>query len=186
MVWLILGVLTWSLVHLSQFLAPRLRSTLIGRLGENPYKGLFSILIIASLVLMVLGWRNSVPHPVFPTPAWGRIVTLILSGVAMILFVSSGMPTNIRRFLRHPQLTGFALWSVAHLPANTDHRSLILFGGLAGWAVLEILFINRRDGIWTKPAAVPFKRDLLPIFVGTIAYVILLWAHPWITGVRLI
>lgn len=181
--WLTLGVFVWSIVHLLQFLTPDIRINLINRIGENPYKGLFSLLIVISVVLMVFGWRNSSPELVYLPPIYGHMVTLILSAVALILFFSSKVATNIKRLLRHPQLTGFTLWAVAHLFSNGDSRSIILFGGLALWAILEVLFINRRDGDWVKPAAVPLARDLIPILIGLTVYILLLWLHPYFAGV---
>ena len=45
------------------------------------------------------------------------------------------IPNNVKRLLRHPQLTGVALWGIGHLLANGESRSIILFGGLGAWAI---------------------------------------------------
>lgn len=185
MLLLICGILLWSLVHLSKSLAPGVRAGLSGRIGDNAYKGLFSLLIVFSLVLIVLGWRGSVPLPGYDPPQWGRIVAVALMVPALILFFASNLPTNLKRLLRHPQLTGVTMWAVAHLLSNGDRRSLVLFGGFALWCIAEIIFINRRDGAWTRPAAVPIINDLKPVAIGIGAFALLAWVHPYFAGVPL-
>jgi uncharacterized membrane protein len=92
------------------------------------------------------------------------------------------VPTNLKRWIRHPQLTGVAVWGLAHLVANGDTRSLVLFGGLGAWAVLEIVLINRREGAWQKPAPLPITADLKPLVAAAVAFALLLYLHPWIAG----
>ena len=81
--------------------------------------------------------------------------------MGFILFFAAYPPTNVKRLLRHPQLTGVALWGVGHLLANGESRSIVLFGGLTLWAIAEIVVINRRDGARDKPAPVPAKTPRL-------------------------
>ena len=180
--WLMAGVLLWSVAHLSGCLAPGPRARLLNRVGEPVYKGIFSLVMVASIVMIVVGWRSSVPYSVYRPPQWGHLATLILMVPAIILFVASNMPTNLKRVLRHPQLTGFALWAAIHLLSNGDRNSVVLFGGLALWAILQIVLINRRDGAWTRPAAVPVMKDLIPVVVGIAVFAVLLWAHPFLAG----
>ncbi|MDH3589058.1 MAG: NnrU family protein [Gammaproteobacteria bacterium] len=182
MLMLVLGVLLWALVHSSKRLAPGVRAGIIERIGENPYKGIFSLLIIGSLVLIVFGWRGSVPYSVYRPPQWGHGATVLLMLPALILFVSSNMPTNIKRLLRHPQLAGLALWAIAHLLGNGDRRSVVLFAGLALWAIAEILLINWREGAWQRPPAVARKQDLKPVIIGLVVFAVLAWLHPYFTG----
>ncbi|MGH8769757.1 MAG: NnrU family protein, partial [Burkholderiales bacterium] len=53
--------------------------------------------------------------------------------------------------------------------------------GLGVWAIVEILVISRRE-VWIKPEAVGAKRSLVPVLVGVIAWIVLVFAHPWIAG----
>ena len=53
--------------------------------------------------------------------------------------------------MRHPQLTAVKIWAVAHLLVNGDLASLVLFGGLLAWAVVEVIVINRSE-VWVRPA----------------------------------
>jgi len=148
---LVAGVLLWSVVHLFPAIATGGRRALVARLGDGPYRGLFALLIVCSLVCIVLGWRSTTPVAVYtPAPAM-RSVTLGLMVVALILFVSARAPTDIKRLIRHPQLTGVLTWAVAHLLSNGDSRSLVLFGGIGVWTIVEMFVINARDGRWRKP-----------------------------------
>jgi len=180
---LVLGVALWSGVHLIPTTARALRSRMIERLDAQKYQGLFALAILSSLALIVFGWRSTPPVPVYAVPAWGRVAAMVLVLPALVLFVASGLETNIKRFIRHPQLTGLIVWSVGHLLANGESRSLVLFGGLGLWAIVAIATINRRDGEWKRPPPTPWIGDLKPIGAGAIGYGILLFAHPYIAGV---
>lgn len=183
MVWLLIGVALWSAVHFVPSLGVAARTGLIARVGEQPYKGIFALSLVGAIVLMVVGWRSSVSTVVYVGPAWGALATNVLVFVGLVLFVASGVATNIKRVLRHPQLTGVAVWAAAHLLSNGDLRSLVLFGGLGLWALVEMLAINRRDGAWVKPDAVPMTAELRPLVGAVVVYVVLFFAHPWIAGV---
>ena len=183
MIWLILGVVLWSATHLLNGIGRNLRGSMISRFGAGGYKGLFSLTILASMVMMVVGWRASVPHLIYLPPAAGRTAALVLMLIALILFAASGVPTNIKRFIRHPQLTGVAIWSLAHLLSNGDSRSIILFGGIGAWALLEMPAINRREGPWQKPQPLPLSAEIQPLVGGIVIYVALLFAHPYLFNV---
>ncbi len=183
MILLGLGVLLWSGVHLIRGMAPSMRDNLVATIGEGPYKGLFSLALLASIGLMVAGWRSATPDLLYLPPAWGRTAALPLMLVALILFAASGVPTNIKRFLRHPQLTGVATWSVAHLLANGDSRSVILFAGIGMWALLEMPLINRRNQPWQAPPALPLSAEIKPLVGGLVGYIVLFLAHPYLFGV---
>ncbi|MBC7944885.1 MAG: NnrU family protein [Burkholderiales bacterium] len=180
---LITGILLWSIVHLVPGAAPQLKLKVTETLGGGAYRAVFSALIVISLVCMVFGWRNTAPTALYGPADGMRVVTGALMLVALVLFFSSRVPTDIKRGIRHPQLTGVFLWAVAHLIANGDSRSLVLFGGLGVWAIIEMLVINRRDAAWVKPETVGAKRSFVPVFIGTVAWIALVLAHPWIAGV---
>jgi len=100
-----------------------------------------------------------------------------------MIFLGSAVPTNLKRVLRHPQLLGVAIWSAAHLLSNGADRWLVLFGGLGSWSVLEMLAINRRDGARQQPEPVPVAAELKSLVAAVVAFAVLYFAHPYITGV---
>jgi uncharacterized membrane protein len=179
---LILGVLIWSGVHFIPSIGAKQRAALIARIGEGPYKGLFALSLVGAITLMALGWRGTAPVAAFTPPAWGRGFAHTAMFVSLVLFMGSNVPTNIKRFIRHPQLTGVAVWALAHLLANGDLRAVVLFGGLGLWSIAEMVFINQRDGAWEKPEPLPLVAEVKPLVAGVIGYAILIFAHPYIAG----
>lgn len=179
---LIAGVVLWSAVHLFPGAAPDTRQAMIDRLGRNRYRGLFAILILAALVMIVLGWKSASPRSVYmPVIGAGPVASLLML-VAFVLFVAAQSRTNIKRYLRHPQLTAVTAWALAHLLANGDSRSVVLFGGFGIWAVLSMALINRRDGAYEKPAAVAVMSDISTGIIGIIAFAAVLYFHRSLFG----
>ena len=184
---LILGVLLWTLVHLFPSLMPGARSRLISKLGEGPYKGLFALDLVIAILLMVFGWRSTQPESWYAAPLAGvNLVTSALVLAAFVLMGAANAPTNIKRYLRHPMLTGVIVWGVAHLLANGDNRSVILFGTLSAWAVVAIVAINRREGEWAKPEAVPVSKDIVLVVIGAVLTAVVAFFHEYLSGVPLI
>lgn len=183
MIWLWLGLIVWSVVHAMPSLAPGLKTKLIGGLGEGPYKGAFALLIVASIVLMVLGWQWSVADIVYEPPLWGRHVAMLLVLIAFLLFAFSHGKSNTKRFIRHPQLSAVVAWAIGHLLANGDSRSVVLFGVLGLWALIEMVLLNRRDGAPALPAPRPWLAELKPVVIGLVLYVIFIVVHPYLFGV---
>jgi uncharacterized membrane protein len=183
MVLLIIGLVMWSGLHFIPSLAIHSRTQLISKWGEKKYRNIFSILVVFSIILMVLGWRSIDPVAIYTPPEWGGLITSLFVLITFILFSAAHSESNIKRFIRHPQLTGLIIWSVGHLLSNGDNRSLILFGTLGLWAIMEIIVINNREGAWVKPAPVSAKSELLVTMEGTIIFAIFLFAHPYLFGV---
>ncbi|WP_238946742.1 NnrU family protein [Seongchinamella unica] len=186
MILLTLGVLLWAGTHLMPSISPSTREALVARLGENGYKGMFSALMLLALALIIFGWRSiDQPTYLYTLPLWTRHLGMLIVLLAFILFVASGQPSRIKQYLRHPQLTGLILWAGAHLMMNGDTRALVLFGGLGLWAILEIIFINRRDGQWVKPEVPGPAQDLKILVVSLVVFAGVAWAHPWLAGVAI-
>lgn len=180
---LIAGVLFWSVVHLLPSAAPTVRSTLAAKLGEGLFKGLFALDIVIALVLIIYGWKTAVPSFVYAPPMFGGSIPTALLILAVLLMAASSMPNNLRRYIRHPQMTGVLCWSAGHLLSNGDNRSIVLFGGLGLWAILEMLFINKRDGEWQRPDSVAMSKDLLTALTAAAAFALLANLHTGLFGV---
>lgn len=180
---LLTGITVWSLVHLFPAVAPAARENAIFKLGENAYKGLFSLLILSALLMIVFGWKSSVPMSVYAPPVAPGPLPSIMVFVALVLFFSARFKTYSKRLLRHPQMAGTFLWAVAHLLTNGDSRSLALFGSFAAWALLEIVLCNRRDGPRTGLPAASLKFDLAAVLVGGVAWALIGHFHVKLFGV---
>ena len=185
---LALGVLLWSVVHFIPGIAADLKKNMVDRYGEYPYKGVFTLLMIVSLYLIISGWQSMTPvapavlEMVYTPPDWGGYAAGLLVLIGFILFLAPYPPNNFRRMMRHPQLLGMVSWGVGHLLAVGTQRAIVLFGGLAVWAIIEIFLLNRRDGEWVKPAKVPFLRDLSMVSFSVLAYVGFLYTHHLLFG----
>ena len=82
-------------------------------------------------------------------------------------------------------MTAVAVWAFAHLLLNGDSRSMILFGGMGIWAVLEMVLINRRDGEWVKPEAASWAREIRGLVISIVVMVVVVMLHPYIAGVAI-
>ena len=182
---LIAGLLVWSLVHLIPSLAAPVKQKLTTQLGEKVYKLLFAVLIFAALALIIFGWRSTVPSYLYQLPEFTRHIAMLLVLFAFILMGASNYPTRIKQFIRHPQLTGVIVWAFAHLMLNGDSRSVLLFGGMGLWAILEIIFINRREGAWVKQTVPGWAREIRGLAISLVVFVVVVMLHPYIAGVSI-
>ena len=178
---LVAGLVLFIAVHLIPSVAP-LRAALIARLGPGPYRGLFSLVAAAGLVLVVWGFARAPFEPLYAAPAWGRQVAMFAVPVALVLFAAANMPTHIRAVLRHPMLLGLLLWATAHLLSNGDLRSVVLFGGFAGYAVLGLVSAVAR-GQRLSDKAPRLAMDGVAIVAGLVAAGLLAVFHATLFGV---
>lgn len=185
-IYLIIGVLLFGLIHLYPAVLASSRLALIEKIGEGAYKGIFSLLVIFSLVLIVAGWRITGAVEVYEAPIWASLATLILMYPVLFLFISARAGSNIKRVFRHPQLSSISLWGIAHLLSNGESRAIALFGALAIWALIQMILLNRRDGEWQKPDKLPISRDIRVGIIALVAYVALAYGHGYFTGATLI
>ena len=185
---LLIGLTLWVGVHLFPSSLPQVRDALIKQIGLGPYQGLFALLIITGVILIVFGWRATLPTQVYVPQAGLRHAAMLLVVVGFVLMAAASFPrTRVKRLIRHPQLTGVLLWALAHLLANGDSRSLLLFSVIAIWTVISMLLINRRDGDWVKPeTTMVWYGELLVVAAGVGIALLLMRFHYYLAGVSLI
>lgn len=185
MLLLIVGVALFTLLHLVPIFAKETRGSVVSRVGENAYKGLFTLATIGSFYFMYKGWTASEVAFLYFPPSWGAHLAALLILFGFVLFFASRAPTNIKRIIRNPQLTGVTLWAIGHLLANGETRSVILFAGIGIWSLVAIVGTNKRDGEWVKPDKQPLAKDIITVLIGVVIYgVFAFWAHEFLFGVR--
>lgn len=186
---LILGLVIFLGTH-GFSMARGSRAALIARVGEGPYKGLYSLVSLIGIVLIAVGYgqyRANGYIPVWEPPVWTRHLALLLVWIAFICIFAAYLPGHIKARLKHPMLAGVKIWAFAHLLANGDLGSILLFGSILVWAVLARISAKRRDvaaehGGTAAPAG--WRNDMLAVLVGTVGYLVfVLWLHPWLIGV---
>ena len=175
MTWILLGLALWWGAHLFKRLAPARRVAM-----GDAAKGLVTVGVLAGVVLMVVGYRGNTAPDLWYPPAFLSHVNNLLMLLAFYLYAASGMKTRITRTIRHPQLTAVKTWAVAHLLVNGDLASIILFGTMLVWAVLEVILINRAARTWVRPDLAPMGKEI-GAAVGTVIVTGLIAAiHTWL------
>jgi uncharacterized membrane protein len=121
-------------------------------------------------------------------PAALRHLALLLMWPAIVLVVASYLRGNIYKRLKHPMLAGIKLWAFAHLLANGDLGSIILFGSLLAWAVYDRISLKSRSDAGAPPFPVDgVRNDVLAVGAGTIVYLALAFVfHPVAIGVPVV
>ena len=192
MAMLVCGLALFFIVHLVP-MRPALRAGLVERVGAGPYRGLFSVVSIAGLVLIVLGYGQMQGlgrgNPeLWTPPTWIKHVVLLLMIPALILLVAAYVPSRIRTAVRHPMLAALAIWAFAHLLANGDLASLLLFGSFLAFAVIDRLSVTTRASPGPLGAAKGgVLHDMAVIALGLALYLLILfWGHAKLTGVPLL
>ena len=164
-----------------------LRHGLASRLGERGFQIVYSIVAIATFIMLVQAWRGMPPEP--PLWAGGEILWILASIIvlfASVLFMGSlignpalaapgaaaaaqGAPRGVFAITRHPMMWGFALWAVAHVmvvptPAQIILSGTIVFLALVGSAGQDGKKARLMGDAWRHWAArtsfIPFARQI--------------------------
>jgi uncharacterized membrane protein len=129
---------------------PAVRRELVERIGENPFKGLYSLISGASFIWMLLAYGAAPRIEIWPQADWTFWVpnlTLPISTILLVCGYSISNPSAVGQedvlrddpriargiitVTRHPILWAIGLWALSHLVANGDTAGILLFGGLA-------------------------------------------------------
>jgi uncharacterized membrane protein len=173
MLLMILGLAVFLAAHtFTTFRAER--AAVIGRIGETPYKIVFSLVSLAGIVLIVQGfgaYRAAGYIPIWDPPVALRHSALLLMLPSFILLAAAYAPAGlIKGAAKHPMLAGVKIWAFAHLLANGDLGSVVLFGSFLAWAVYDRIAVKRRaDAVVPKPSGWT-RGDWIACAVGAIAW----------------
>ena len=160
---MILGLVLFPGVHVLTTQRD-LRAQLIAMAGESVYKIVYSLASVAGLALIVwgfadyrsTGWIDVWEHWLSPgTLKILKHIAVALMLPAVILVVASYIRGRIYTTLKHPMLAGVKLWAAAHLIANGDLGSIILFGSFLTWAVFDRISLKRRADPGRRPRQRP-------------------------------
>lgn len=192
MLLMVIGLIVFFLIHLVPTV-PDVRRSLVERMGEGAYKGLFSVVSAIGLALIIYGYAKLYHTPgknpeLWMPPHAMRHVAMLLMLFAFVLLAAAYIPSRIRTAVRHPMLVAVKLWAFAHLLVNGDLASVVLFGSFLMWAVFDRISVKHRAALGPLGArAGGLGGDVAAVAVGIALYVfMLLWGHARLIGVPLV
>ena len=172
---LILGLVLWVAAHFFKRVMPEMRANM----GDKG-KGVIALVILASVVLMVIGYRGAGEVYVWSPPSWGIHATDLLMLIAVMLMGLGKSKSRLNGILRHPMLVGVMIWAVAHLLVNGDMASIVLFGGLLAWAIVQVAMINRAESGWTAPEPGNLAGDGRLAIISIVLFAVIAGVHYWL------
>jgi len=186
---LILGLILFLGVHSLRIFADPWRTAQIARLGEGPWKGLYSLASIVGFVLLVWGFgpARAATVVLWSPPFWTHYVAGVLTLIAFVLIVAAYVPgTRIKSWLHHPMVLGVKVWAFAHLISNGTLADVVLFGSFLVWAIADFASSRRRDrAAGTVYPAGTFGKDAVAVVVGVVAWAVFaFWLHGLLFRVR--
>lgn len=183
MIWLLYaGAALFVVAHLWLSLRRNKGPEVVEATKRGSFTGPFALVVLASVGLMVAGWWMSSPagdEIVYTPPAWGMHANNALMIIAFLLFGAAKGKSRIKLIVRHPQLSAVAVWGGAHLLANGELRSVVLFGSLAAWSVISMMVINQR-GPWVKPEIHGWAGTIRNAVISLVIFMALFFGHEYI------
>ncbi len=138
-----------------------IRQRIIARIGENTFRGLYSLVVVLLFIPLVLTYFShkhagpllwALPHG--PLLRWTMYVGM---GIGFVLAVGGfiqpspgaivpGAPTvrGVYRITRHPTMMGTALFGLVHLLGNGSAADVVFFGGFVLFPVVGCWHQDRR------------------------------------------
>ena len=178
-------LLTGMVIFFGTHLSPGvfgLRNRLVNRLGEGRFQGLYIAASVTGMLCIIAG-KSLAPFVTVYHPAPGPLLLVpVLMAAAFIMFAAFAIPSNFKRFTRHPMLWGITLWSVAHLLANGDLASVLVFGGFGSYAIVSMWSLNKRGAQKSTQRYAPLN-DVAVVAAGLGGCALVAWLHPLLFGV---
>ena len=189
MTYLLLGLFIFLGVHSVRLVADDWRTQTRARIGELPWKGLYSVVSLAGFGLLVWGFGLARQQPVVlwtPPPGMRHLASL-LTLIAFVLLAAAYVPgNNIKARVHHPMVLGVVLWALAHLLTNGNVAHVALFGTFLGWALWDYSASRRRDHVLgTRYPGGTAGATGITVAVGVGVWIaVTLWLHGQLIGVR--
>ncbi|MEO0883522.1 MAG: NnrU family protein [Pseudomonadota bacterium] len=139
----------------------RIKPMAIEAFGERAFRTGYSLMSLLLLGWVVITMINADRIIFWATPGWSYPFAAIMTLIAFVLiglgsFVPNPLSASFRKkgydaakpgiigWIRHPLIWGLTLWGFAHIPANGDWPSLILFAGTAVFGVVGARGLSKR------------------------------------------
>lgn len=187
---LVLGIIIFLGMHLVRVVAPGFRAGIIDSRGKGTWMGLYTIVSLVGLCLIIYGFSQARGETgmLYDPPTFLRHIALLLMLVAFIVLAAGFLPAGrIAVALKHPQVLSIKIWALAHLLANGETSSVLLFGSFLAWAVILRISLKRRERAGEKvlPVFKSARNDVLAVVIGLVALVLFVWKlHELLIGVQ--
>ena len=189
MAYLILGLILFLGAHSVRIVAEGWRTQTLARLGEGPYKSIYTALSLLGFGLIVWGFgmARELPTMLWMPPRGMRHVAALLTLIAFVLLAAAYVPRNvIKARLHHPMVLAVKTWALAHLLSNGSLAHVILFGAFLAWGVANFIAARKRDrALGTTYPAGTWAGTAITVGAGVVAWVaVAFWLHGLLIGVR--
>lgn len=193
LVLLVLGLAVFFGGHvLSQI--SHLRAGLVARLGLGGFRWLYSIVALQGFAIIVFAYaeyRASGMIPVWNSPRWMAHLVIPLMWASFVLLAATWLPGVIKTKAKQPMLAAVKIWAFAHLLANGDLGSILLFGSFLAWAVATRIALRTSGGSEVVPGADVLaggrRNDILAILIGTgLTLAFITGLHRFLIGVPIL
>ena len=202
-----------AFVGLHFLLSHPLRATLVGKLGERGFQGLYSVQALLTFGLMIYFYGAIGREPqVWAAPDWVWPVAAIVMWFGAILFLGSflgnpalpgarlergAVPSSVFAITRHPMMWGFATWAAVHLALIGTAKAMVFDGAILFLAIAgsvgqdskKAKLMGERFHEWAAQTAfVPFGRGFawpgtIAFVGGTLLFLVATWLHPMPVGI---
>lgn len=186
---LIVGLVLFIGIHSIRILAPATRLSLIERFGASGWRVAYSAASLLSLAFLIFGFgaaRLDTPVLWYP-PVWTRHLAATLMIPAVICLVASALPAGrIREKLKFPLTVAVKIWALAHLIANGELSSILLFAAFMVWAVVLRIALKKAvaRGEVALPVFISTRYDVVAVVAGLCLWAWLVFGlHEWLIGV---
>ena len=160
-----------------------LRGKLVAAIGEWPYRGLYSLIALATLGWMIWGYVTAEHTHLWTGPRTPPYVAMPLAFVLLAcgywrnptmvgadrLLKSEQPARGMIRITRHPIMWAVMLWAASHTVARGDSKALVFFGGFLVLAALGTVLVDARkksNPDWARFAAVTSNVPFVAIAQG--------------------
>ena len=189
MAYLLLGLVLFLGVHSIRIMADGWRTQTLARLGEGPYKGIYTLVSLVGFGLIVWGFAvaRETPTMLWIPPRGMRHAAALLTLISFVLLAAAYVPGNaIKARLHHPMVLAVKTWALAHLLANGSLAHVILFGSFLAWGVANFIAARKRDRAsgTTYPAGTLAGTGLTVILGVVVWAAVAFWLHGLLIGIR--
>lgn len=189
MLQLISGLILFLGIHSTLLFAPSVKSTVVARSGALAWRAIYSLVALAGLVLIIVGYGASRQAPVmiWVPPTGLSHLALLLTLPAFILLAAAYVPNNhMKAKMGHPMYLAIKTWALAHLLANGMLADILLFGSFLAWAIAGFVVRRKQD----RKAGTQYPQGTMGGNITTVVAGIVAWAvfafylHAMLIGVN--